>query len=1799
MDNLITPSEPEKNFFDYDTSLNERYHVAKVQTFGEAVNTLTGGTIASVVDFGASVWNSLPFTEEVQTEDLLRNVSDNALNVYEESPDAIHAASFIGGMFVPYVGATKMMNGIRAGATGVGWLSNATKQAKLTELADMMARGQQATKEYKSALRAVRGREIADNIVDAAVGEMALLGLMNAHPLLEDYWDNPVQNLGLALAGGAILGGGLGAIQAQGAIKTAAGAIEAGALSKIIKEVTPVREDMTTTVMLQTHEANIGSLQKILKEEELKGLTRESSLTSNYADKLLTYEQGAQRQLFEDMLKGNALESLPDDAKTALFDKVKADPAFWGVQEIKPVSMKDVLGNDISRVGGKAATAMTSEPALTKRVMNRKTGTEITKEQSSAYLPTHGAFVSTKDLPNFATVADLGKSADELEKSLPLSYGKQANLDSDLEIISKSSAQAQADIAGAVLRISKASDEQLAKMVVADNDVAALQAFYARLKSSPDSWRKTKVQIADSSGKGQSLLNRELPTLGAGADGRPTTYAKEVAKIASPESFSKYALYSERRASANLSAEARSLISDWIDGDLAKVRRAASDYLGKGMGRVPKELWSDDTKAFAELFESKASQDLRAKLKTLADADGNIFLYRGWSIGPKDIRGHHLIESYALEPSKSSQFLQGAGTNALYRVHVDDVIAGVNDIGGGASHAEILVTAGARPIEATLDKVGRAQFLNKAALKTTSSAATNAAYGADILEKLLIAKGKQADAMLAVGTPLQTISLKLDIPMPTLVAYAGGTDTLDDLVNVQGMPFMSMTSKEAIEEAVSAKNKAVAVKGNINKNQYAQLKANMDKQLLDNLNKLHLEDLMRSSGSSVARETADALFVEYEKPLAMLRASLAEVNPGNAGWAFGSSFDFFVRRMKDAGPVISAVGKRVETMRNNLIKQVVDPISSRMSTVAADPFAVTEFNTFVQLNHSLSGFRFYKEGQLWQRVPREVDGKAVMVEEAVTINGQPFKVVSPQVDELIQSMQQQGRELYKLANANRKITGTKALNDIGLWIPSGNPVGKFVAYVHDTSTDVVRMMTANSAESLASDVATYQSWLTSTGQKHTKIITKAQQREWSVLNNRSDAVMMQRASVSEFKGGSASLAIVPANREIFGELAAGYEHYITAETRKMADMAMSDITGTLRSMSELNNYWFKGQSLTDIQKAVKKPQDPAAVAHNVLLGSPNLKEYPGWQKLNQSFETGLSFALGAVSDVWNSTAGPLLAKANGPVASTWNKIRTAAGKEAKAPDLSKMDYDDFARGLEERGIFNPYQVFDDAAAAKFNIAKLTDAKDTSKRLVYASNALTATMLLRIGELAQPLVNVMSLPILTSLAKAQSTAGSFLGVQRAAGKVPNIAEAMYDGVRASNSPMFKHMDTLWAERGYYEPMVSEANNVLEHVRKFDSGAISSVEKALDSRMVEIMSKPADWSEAFVRRQTMFTGYMLAKKLYTGLDDTGATIFARDFMDKAVGNFHATQRPVFFQGTAGAALGLFQTYMLTLGQNIYRNLELKNYKQLGTAMLMQAGLFGAKSLPGFEPVSQIIGENFSDDHYDLTTGTYRALPDEMASIVLYGLPSNLGPAVYSRGTISPRFPNVAGGLENIAAVNSMMQVTRSLSHVADAMGRDNADMGRALAEAISLQSISRPLARVAEIGMGASITGQGNTVQVSEEVWSGVGIASRLLAMRPLEEAKIREIDAANNFYKSVDTENRKAVIQKLKTAIRNESLSDERIAAFAQDYFDKGGTPRGWRSASNEAIGRTSEPEKQYMLDKIDPSSPLQQMLQSL
>lgn len=1793
---------------EFDVELNTDYHRSVFDTQSNIISDVLGGAVASVVDIGASIWNSVPFTEEVDTGQLLSRISNNALRVYEENTDTIETASFIGGIFLPGGLALKGMNALRNGSKAVNWFTKAGREASEKELKDMFQNGMGETIAYRDKVRSLYGRGLANQVVDAAAAELAILGSFNAHPFMEDYLQDPVENFGISLALGSVIGGGIGHIADRFALKAFESSVTREAIDSTIGKLRDVPDNMTNTTALQSHEVNIQSLEGIIAAAKAEGKDETNDLAMQYATKTLTQVRGQQKQLFDEMLTGD-LANLPQEAKDKLFNALTKKSEFHQVDELSPLTEAQINGIGISPTKSKA-TADTTEPALTKSV-NKKDGSVATAEQKVAWFPDIGIMAPIKEAPNLAPAAALGKTVEELERGLPFTVGKLPNHDAPLEVISKSTARVEADLIGTIARFSKFKDGELANLVIAEDDIGSLTALIHRLDSSPTGY-KAKVKVAsDLPTSTETLMAKQMEAATEktlGPDGRPLSYSKAVAQFTDPAVMQKTGLwYQGGQRAKGLSYDAHEMLSDWISGSgVARMRRAASDWLGSktgGFGRLGTDERS--VAIFDEIYNHPASAAFRAEFQKVADQDGMVLLYRG---SRKDASGHAPLESYTADPTKAAEF----GTPRLYRVHVDDIVTGFLDIpnSSGIRKNEFIVRAGARPVEAKLDKSGRAQFLTQKGEEGQPSKVvlvqpnTRDVYRAELQDMLISSKERVIQGMLAAGTPIHTISRKTNTPLDTIKVLGAGTYSLDELVNVHGMKLNSISTLEEARNALSAVNKPVALSGDVKKANYTARHSQLDNISLNNMNREILAATYASSGSDMARAIGDYIFKDQRRAVDILRQQVGWVNNAAAGSRFFNSSDFWARNMKDAGVIANYFGKEFEHMRNNAIKRVVDPIAKRFAEVTKDATAVYEANLFFNINSSLSGYRVYENRQLFQLVESTgSNGKKMMVKEAVEFQGKPVIIRNDSVHAMIEELQVESKELLALANTKRKALGQPPVNDIGLWVPSFNPVNKFIAYVHNTATQKTQIIIAKTDKELAELTLAAKKWLKDNGHTAVQVFDKSDQKAFSLMNNRVDPVFMQRADTSMFKKGSAQDLVPKATLEVFSDIAAGYEHYITAQSRQLVDIAMSDITTTLSRMSAKNRALFDNQPLDKVSKALRQPADAAMVLRNTLLGNPNLKEYAGWEYANESFETGLAMGANVIQKTFATMVQPIAKYVPVPGKDTVSTVKSWFGakpaeKVLDATSLKKMDYEEFAKRLEEQGIPNVYKEFDDAAAKMFGVARLEDHKDISKRLVYGSNALAATAILRFGEIAQPVVNALSLPILTALAAASKMPETFMGAKLATREV-QVGKVMMEGVRAMNSPRFKNLSAKWEDKGYFTPMVSEVTNLMRSTRSFEKGAIPAIENALDSKIVEVMSKPADMSESYVRKLTMFTGYNLARRLYPELDDAGATIFARDFMDKAVGNFHAAQRPVFFQGTLGVALGLFQTYILTLGQSVYRQLEFKNYKALGKATLLQGSIFGAQSLPGFHPVSQLIGEHYSDEHIDLTTGTYRAIGDEAADLLLYGLPSNLGPALFTRGDISVRPPNVLAGAQNTVAVNFLGQTLTSLGEIKRALAQDDVSMGQAFGQALSLQSISRPLARGAELATGYSIDKAGNTVQIPEEVWTPTGIISRVMSTRPFEEAKYRQANHLHSYYGAIDREARQEVTKKLRTAIRSGTLSDEDISGFAEDYFSKGGTPTGWKAAYREAIARTEESGKQHLLEKLREDSPLNYMISTL
>ena len=1795
---------------DFTSSINSSGLEAKYNPTSNLVSDLIPGAVASVVDFGASVWNSLPGTEEVATSDLLRNINQDALRVYQENPDTIHTASFIGGMFVPTGLALKGMKMARSGVKGVNWFSEAGRASDVAKVGEAFKTAGSASKAYRESTRSMYAKSAVNNAIDAVAAEVALLSTMNAHPLMEDYMEDPGKNFAISLLGGSVLGAGIGHIADRFVLKGVTGKIAEEAFGTATSLERPVYPNMTSTLQLQSHSLNVKNMEAYMRDAAKAGKDVSNDEVIRVVDKFKTQNAVAKEQVFEALVSPEIRE-LPASIKQTMLQQIENAPEMAGVDAIRFLTSSEIHGTLAlkPKIAGIGDT-----PVLTKMKLDKATGNMEEKSVKSVFFPNINGYAPPSAAKHYAPGVSLVGTPTEAVKFVGKTSHKYPNSDASLELLMKPSAELEASVIGSILRYSNKPDI-VDVAYISNSDSIGLTAALSTIRGTPG---KT-VKIHDVSENAKMLFEAKLISTGPA----PVKYAEKLYEIANTSTVRKKN-HINPTLDDTVSADAKRLIESWVAGDAWKMQEGATRFFAKGFSKIGAKAEADPVaKAFQSIYESTASQNFRKQLRTIADNEGNIYLYRGWKTSK--IKGVSPIESMTTDYTKALEFARSAGTEGrvnLYKVNVDDVVAAIEDTVGGTSknQTEILVAASARVPVSSLDTQGK-ELLSSGTipsmkLQTTMPALPHKNVGEQELVNLIkLQKADDIDNLKALGIPAASIAIKTNTPIQIVEAYmaqgSSGAAVLEEVLEkAKGIPGLenidfrtgnAIHSPQTAEAALDLTKKPLVLSGNQRKlNTFTEAHAKMDDKRIRDISKQFIALSLAGSKSELAKEWGDWLN-KYSVAIDIFEQKIGKVNNEFAGGRFVTSSDMYTRMMDELGTIANAMGKQSLKMSNSQIGRTVEPIRKAMETLSKDPAALLEFNVANNLLDSLKGWRGLQvdkklvtnqtgemvEVPIMRIVQKEtkvgLDGKKIEVLTPVKYQGEEFVIRSSSVQQTLETMQEKGRELKALADVRARILGTSDINDIGFWKPTFNPVNKHIAYVHDKLTNKTTMLRSGNKESFTEMVSAYRKMLKDTGNTTTEVIEKGtEQKLWSLQNSRLDTIQMELADTSMLKKGSASAAIVPSGLNVLGELVGGYEHYILSQTRNLMDVSLPDIGYMLRRMSAVNVEGWEGMAKDTLTKQTRAPKDAAASIRNIMFGQNGLGEYEGWKTVNQSFENVLSVATRTVQTIWESATGPM-------------KMGMFGMKKELSPDkLAKLDYEKFAKDLEAKGIVNPYKVFDDEAAKMFGLSKLEDSPDISKRLVYGGNAFAATLALRVGELAQPLVNIMSMPILTHLASAQKMPEHFLGRKLATANVSPV-QIMYEGMRHMNSPMSKNLAKEWEKAGYFDAMISEANDTLQKIRSFDRDAIATAEKALNSNFIRIMSKPADWSEAFSRKYMMHTGAVLAKRLYPELDDAGVTLFARDFMDKTIGNFHAPQRPVFFQGTLGVALGLFQTYSLTLAQNMYRHLEMKNYKALGKAALTQSTIFGIGSLPGFRPISDAIGEEFSDDHTDLVTGTFRAASTPIAESILYGLPSQVGVGTHTRGDSNFRFP----GADGIVAVNFAKQVTGAVMSMANAVGNADKTVPQAFLEAMSLQNISRPLARGAELASGYSVTRNGNTVQTPEEVWTMGGVAARVLATRPIEEIKLRDAMHLNQFYGSVDYENRQSLMSTLKTKLRAGTLSDEDIAKASNEYLRKGGTPTGWRSAYRTLLATEDYTGKEVLANKLRMDSPLNYMIDSL
>ena len=204
--------------------------------FSRAGDAITKGIPSAAISGAMSIYNTFLDYGGAEAEDtasVIRGFDEDMGNYYEQNRQVIDLAGFVGTSIIPGALGIKALklarSGEALGAVGRALNFAATPaQQNLTKAISAMGRsGGTITAEVTAAKRARLGWEAADQVLQGAAAEMAILATLNDSPIFEnDTAADFAKNAAIgALFGGAI-GGAFSMLETRGILKAAGRTIE-------------------------------------------------------------------------------------------------------------------------------------------------------------------------------------------------------------------------------------------------------------------------------------------------------------------------------------------------------------------------------------------------------------------------------------------------------------------------------------------------------------------------------------------------------------------------------------------------------------------------------------------------------------------------------------------------------------------------------------------------------------------------------------------------------------------------------------------------------------------------------------------------------------------------------------------------------------------------------------------------------------------------------------------------------------------------------------------------------------------------------------------------------------------------------------------------------------------------------------------------------------------------------------------------------------------------------------------------------------------------------------------------------------------------------------------------------------------------------------------------------------------------------------------------------------------------------------------------------------------------------------
>ena len=836
-----------------------------------------------------------------------------------------------------------------------------------------------------------------------------------------------------------------------------------------------------------------------------------------------------------------------------------------------------------------------------------------------------------------------------------------------------------------------------------------------------------------------------------------------------------------------------------------------------------------------------------------------------------------------------------------------------------------------------------------------------------------------------------------------------------------------------------------------------------------------------------------------------------------------SSADMALRNLGDQASIIISLGRNMETLATQFVKQEVESLQPLMREFQADHTARIMWYKLERQFAAMSGkeaARYKWNAKTGQFLTK--DGEVLKWADT----GNPIDIPEGKLRDFIGIYKNTTDKILEITNGVRALRGDAPLKPLGLWIPRPSTKDSYIAYVINNATKETKQIIGTSREDMIQKLD--EARKATRDNPDINIITYDQTDDWNRIHRHAAINQIDRAD-SELGRKGIGFENIPSDMSGFEALLQGLGNEARARLSQFVSAGASPLFDTLDSFRQLQHQVDKGKW--------KKPIFMADIVKKTLLNQGLQADTPIIKMSDNAFTEALTYTL-----------------------KQGDRVKQAFKELLGNKDATDLEFMKVAKDAEKLGFRIDWET-----PAQYAAATGAPTEASAKSFIGRTNALHALFALRLGELSHAVVTTLSAPIVMSAElKALGAPMKYMleAVKMVASKAPEDVAIMQRG----------------ADLKYTTRQIAEYN-------EFMAGLVatpSKIDKLTNDgyKFINWLTKPSDKAEELVREVAYATGYLIAKdKLPNGVDARLLEVHANGFVNRVMGNYTSKQRPTMFQGAGGAMIGLYKTFVLTYGQNLIRYVEQGQKPAVLTLMGAQSAMFGATSLPGYSAFNELLGAHISSsDHTDINQTVYQSMGRDTAEFILYGLPSTVfQTALSTRAEINPISPvNFSNGAVQFSppAISALMDAANMAWDTAKQVGRmatgsgSIVDVERAITQGLSTQYLNRPVARIAELLQGYSIDRKGETIQQIgsplEEPWAYV---ARVFGARPLEDQVVRQLRYQNSYYNFVDTTRKRQVIEDLRLTLRGDGSA---VPELMQRYLDAGGTYRGWSQVLQRA-----------------------------